>query len=228
MTKHKPLTFTKRSIIMSAALLAGTALAVPGAALAVPVSQPAAPSAAQPAAPINGQKCTNPGAFRRANNSRFVCSPEGGRSVWRRINGSANISAILDALPRYSILAAAVKQAELDGALAGTGPFTLFAPRDAAFLALPKATLDYLLNPANVATLRRVLLHHVVNGAVRSTDLSTGDYTTLDGTSISAVVRKMNITIDGARVTLGDVVATNGVVHGVSQVLVPADVVITP
>lgn len=240
MTEHKPSISIKRSLLitamMSAAAPIAAPLATPVAAQAVaPATRAAAPAtaiaattSARPAAAINGRKCTNPGAFRRANNSRFVCSPEGGRNVWRRINGAANISAVVDALPRFSILTAALKQAGLDGALAGTGPFTLFAPRDAAFMALPKATLDYLLNPANVAVLRRVLLHHVVNGAVRSTDLSTGTYTTLDGTTISAVVRKMNITIDGARVTLGDVVATNGVVHGVSRVLVPADVVITP
>jgi uncharacterized surface protein with fasciclin (FAS1) repeats len=186
-----------------------------------------APALAQ-AAPINGQKCDNPGAMQRANNSKFVCSPEGGRNVWRRVNGATTIGAIVNALPGYSLLATALKQAGLDTTLVSGGPFTLFAPRNAAFLALPKSTLDYLLNPANVAVLRKVLLNHVLTTAVKSNAISSGSYTTANGTSINVVVRKSMIRVDGAKVTVGDVVATNGVIHGVSAVLVPSDVVINP
>ena len=181
-----------------------------------------------PASPLNGQKCNNPGAIQRANNSRFVCSPEGARNVWRRVNGATTIGAIVNAMPNYSLLATALKAAGLDTTLVTSGPFTLFAPRDAAFRALPKETLDYLLAPANVAVLRKVLLNHVLGSAVRSTMLSSGTYTTLNGTTISVTVRKSGIMVDGAKVTVGDVIATNGVIHGVSKVLVPSDVVIKP
>ncbi|NCV47854.1 MAG: fasciclin domain-containing protein, partial [Actinobacteria bacterium] len=95
-----------------------------------------------------------------------------------------------------------------------------------AFLALPKAKLDFLLDPANVAVLREVLLHHVVTGEVMAKDLNTASYSALDGTLLDVVVRTSGITIDGARVTMADVDATNGVVHAVSSVLVPDDVVI--
>jgi uncharacterized surface protein with fasciclin (FAS1) repeats len=82
-----------------------------------------------------------------------------------------------------------------------------------------------LLNPANVAVLRKVLLHHVVSGSVLSSSLESGTYTTLNGTQIVVRVNKM-IRIDGARVTFADVAATNGVMHGITGVLVPSDVVI--
>lgn len=174
------------------------------------------------ASSLNGQKCNNPGALIRANNSKFVCSPEGARNVWRRINGATTIGSIVNTLPRYSLLAGALKQAGLDTALVAPGPFTLFAPRNAAFLALPKSTLDYLLDPANVAVLRQVLLHHVATGALRARDIDSGSYTALDGTSLNVLVRRSGITIDGSRVTMADVVATNGVIHGVSKVIVPS------
>lgn len=187
----------------------------------------AAPTATN-AMPLNGQKCTTPGALMRANNSRFVCSPEGGRSVWRRIAGAATVGSIVEAMPRYSLLATALKQAGLDTVLVGSGPFTLLAPRDAAFLALPKPTLDYLLDPANVAVLRQVLLHHVLSGSLRARVLDTGAYTALDGTALNVTVRRSGILIDGSRVTMADVVATNGVVHGVNKVIVPAGLVVNP
>jgi uncharacterized surface protein with fasciclin (FAS1) repeats len=178
------------------------------------------------AGPLNGQKCDNPGAMQRANNSKFVCSPEGGRSVWRRIDGATTLTSVINTLPRYSLLATALKQAGLDTTLATGGPYTIFAPRNSAFLALPKATLDYLLDPANVVVLRRVLLHHVVSGSVKSSALSSGTYTMLDGTTVNVVVRQSGITIDDARVTMGDVMSTNGVLHGVSKVLVPTGLVL--
>lgn len=178
------------------------------------------------ASPLNQQKCDNPGALIRANNSKFVCSPEGGRNVWRRVNGATTIGAIVNTLPRYSLLAGALRQAGLDTALVAPGPFTLFAPRNSAFLSLPKPTLDYLLDPTNVAMLRQVLLHHVVSGSLRANDLETKSYTALDGTALKVVIRKSGITIDGSRVTMGDVIATNGVIHGVSRVIVPTSLVL--
>lgn len=177
------------------------------------------------ASPLNGQKCDNPGALRRANNSRFVCSPEGARNVWRRVERPATLSSIVAAIPGYSLLATALKQSGLDTALATAGPFTLFAPRNAAFLALPQEKLDYLLDPANVAVLRKVLLHHVVSGSISSRLLQSGTYTTLNGTMITVRVGSQ-IRIDGARVTFGDVAATNGLMHGITGVLVPSDVMI--
>jgi uncharacterized surface protein with fasciclin (FAS1) repeats len=218
------------TLIVTSTLL----LAAPGSALlAAPNrAQVGSPSSAQATAPItavasplNGQKCDNPGALRRANNSRFVCSPEGARNVWRRVERPATLSSIVAAIPGYSLLATALKQSGLDTALATAGPFTLFAPRNAAFLALPQSKLDYLLDPANVAVLRKVLLHHVVSGSVSSSSLQSGTYTTLNGTMITVRVGNQ-IRIDGTRVTFADVAATNGLMHGITGVLVPSDVMI--
>ena len=205
MTKHNMFTTKKKAVLVSAALL----LAVPAIAQA---------------SPINGEKCNNPGAMMRANNSRFICAPEGAKSRWRRVTGELTITSILEAMPRYSLLVTALKKAGLDTTLKATGPFTLFAPRNAAFLALPKSTLDYLLDPANVAVLREVLLHHVITGSLMANELDTASYSALDGTVLDVVVRTSGITVDNARVTMADVAATNGVVHAISSVLVPDDV----
>lgn len=207
MTKPNTLISKKQALLLSTALL----MAVPAIAQAEP---------------INRQKCETPGAMQRANNSKFICSPEGARNVWRRIDGATTLTAVINTLPNYSLLEAALKQAGLDATLATGGPFTIFAPRNAAFLALPKATLDYLLDPANVVVLRRVLLHHVVSGSVKAKNLSTGTYTMLDGTAVNVVVRKSGITIDDSRVKMADVMTGNGVLHGVSRVLVPAGLTI--
>lgn len=212
-------------IVTSTLLLAAPSTAL----LAAPNSAGALAPNNAVTSPLNGQKCDNPGALRRANNSRFVCSPEGARNVWRRVERPATLSSIVAAIPGYSLLATALKQSGLDTALATAGPFTLFAPRNAAFLALPQEKLDYLLDPANVAVLRKVLLHHVVSGSISSKLLQPGTYTTLNGTMITVRVRsqiRSQIRIDGARVTFGDVAATNGLMHGITGVLVPSDVMI--
>lgn len=175
---------------------------------------------------IAAKKCEVPGAMRRANNSRFICSPEGGRNVWRRVTG-ASITAVAKALPGYSIFTTALQLSGLDATLAAPGAYTVFAPRNAAFLSLPPGVLDYLVAPANVAALRQVLLHHVYAGTVKAADVRTGTYEMLDGSTVSIRVMKNNrIYIGEARVVLGDVSANNGVMHGISAVLVPSGFVL--
>jgi uncharacterized surface protein with fasciclin (FAS1) repeats len=214
----------RNALFLSTALLVGAATAIVAApsttrAAAIVAATPApSMSAVQP---MVAKKCDVPGAIRRANNSRFICSPEGARNVWRRLTG-ASITAVAKALPNYSLFVAAVTAAGLDTTLASPGSYTVFAPRNAAFLSLPPGVLDTLLKPENVAALRQVLLHHVVNGTVKAADVSTGSYQMLDGTSVNVRVLKNNrIFIGEARVVLGDVLANNGVIHGINAVLLP-------
>ena len=128
----------------------------------------------------------------------------------------------------FSILVAALQEAELVGALQGDGPFTVFAPTDEAFAdllaALDITAADLLAHP----DLSKVLLYHVVSGKVMSTDLSDGmKAPTLNGQSIT-VDLDMGVMIDSANVISADIEATNGVIHVIDSVLVPDDFVLAP
>ena len=123
----------------------------------------------------------------------------------------------------HNTLEAAVIAAELADDLSGDGPFTVFAPTDAAFEALPEGLIDeLLLDPTG--ELANILLHHVASGSVLSTDLSDGMMVnTLFGTELTVSISDMGVMIDNAMVTLADLTADNGVVHVIDAVLVPED-----
>jgi uncharacterized surface protein with fasciclin (FAS1) repeats len=121
----------------------------------------------------------------------------------------------------FNTLVAAVKAADLVGALKGDGPLTVFAPTDDAFAALPAGTVENLLKPENKAKLQAVLLYHVVSGKVMSTDLSgTANVETLQGATIE-VIAADGVTVNGANVVAADVAASNGVIHVIDAVLLP-------
>ena len=120
----------------------------------------------------------------------------------------------------HAILKLAIDTCLLDGVLSGVGPFTLFAPTDAAFLALPSGTIPALLNDLNLLT--QILEHHVVGDSVMSGMLSNNQIvTTLLGTDVTVTINSMGVFIDNAMVTVADVIADNGVVHVIDAVLIP-------
>lgn len=123
--------------------------------------------------------------------------------------------------PDHNTLETAVIAADLAGTLSGAGPFTVFAPTDAAFNALPDGVLDALLaDPSGQLT--QVLLYHVVSGSALSTSLSDGQQiTTLFGQNIAVTINGNGVFINNAQVTTADIVASNGVVHVIDAVLVP-------
>lgn len=135
----------------------------------------------------------------------------------------------------HTTLVAAVKAAGLVETLASPGPFTVFAPVNAAFSALPAGTVDTLLKPENKGTLTKVLTAHVVPGTLTAAKLKTCaakskdgfcNMTTASGDALSAKVRGKNIYIydesgNAGRVTIGDVIQSNGVIHVVDKVLLP-------
>ncbi|WP_305310925.1 fasciclin domain-containing protein [Methanolobus sp.] len=126
--------------------------------------------------------------------------------------------------PRHNTLEAAVLAAGLEGALAGEGPFTVFAPTDDAFAALPTGTLDALLEDPS-GDLTNILLYHVLSGRVNSTDLSDGmTATTLLGKNILVTINEDGVFINNAKVTVADIQADNGVVHVIDAVLIPPNV----
>ena len=118
-------------------------------------------------------------------------------------------------------LAAAVKAAELVTTLEGTGPFTVFAPTDAAFAAIQK-DVDNLLKPENKAKLANILTYHVVSGKHMAADLEDGaELTTVQGEKLKVSVKGDKVMIGEANVTTADVAASNGVVHLIDKVLLP-------
>ena len=121
--------------------------------------------------------------------------------------------------PELSTLYEAIQAANLTETLEGDGPFTVFAPTNDAFAALPEGTLDSLLLPENKDDLVKILTYHVVPGTVLSTDLTEGGVATVEGSDVTVTVDP--ITINGAGVVTPDVLATNGVVHVIDQVLLP-------
>jgi len=119
-------------------------------------------------------------------------------------------------------LVAAVGAAQLGATLSGPGPFTVFAPTDDAFKALPKGVLDALLLPANIKDLVKVLEYHVVSGEVAAADLKNGEHVkTLEGQDVNVTIAGSTVTIDKAKVTKADVYAGNGIVHVIDAVMLP-------
>lgn len=122
--------------------------------------------------------------------------------------------------PDHNTLETAVLAADLAGVLSGEGPFTLFAPTDAAFDALPDGTLTALLD--DIPALTDILLYHAVSATVLSSDLSDGmTATTINGKDITVAVNPDGVFINGAQVTVADIVTDNGVVHVIDAVLLP-------
>jgi uncharacterized surface protein with fasciclin (FAS1) repeats len=120
----------------------------------------------------------------------------------------------------FTTLVAAVEAAGLVETLKGEGPFTVFAPTDEAFAALPEGTVEALL--ADVPALTDILLYHVVPGKVMAADVvSLTSATTVQGSDLAIVVEDGTVTINGATVTTTDIVTSNGVIHVIDAVLIP-------
>ena len=122
----------------------------------------------------------------------------------------------------FNTLVAAVQAAGLVDTLKGDGPFTVFAPTDEAFAALPEGTVDNLLKPENKDQLVAVLTYHVVPGKVMSGDLSNGmTAATVQGGEVT-IMTEGGVKVDAASVVAADIEASNGVIHVIDQVILPA------
>ena len=121
----------------------------------------------------------------------------------------------------FSTLVAAVKAAGLVDTLNGPGPFTIFAPTNAAFAKLPKGTVEELLKPENKAKLTAILTYHVVAGKVLAADVKTGMVKTVQGGELDVKVADGGVTVDGAKILETDIIGTNGVIHVIDSVVLP-------
>lgn len=122
----------------------------------------------------------------------------------------------------FETLAAALTAAGLVETLKGEGPFTVFAPTDEAFAKLPSGTVENLLKPENRDQLVSILTYHVVPGKVTSDQVVTLDAaTTVNGKDVSIEVRDGVVLVDNATVAKVDIMASNGVIHVIDQVILP-------
>jgi uncharacterized surface protein with fasciclin (FAS1) repeats len=121
----------------------------------------------------------------------------------------------------FTTLVAAVEAAGLVETLKGEGPFTVFAPTDDAFAALPEGTVESLLLPENKDQLIAILTYHVVPGKVMSTDLSNNMMApTVQGSDVT-IMTEGGVTVNGANVVTADIEASNGVIHVIDAVILP-------
>jgi uncharacterized surface protein with fasciclin (FAS1) repeats len=122
----------------------------------------------------------------------------------------------------HTTLVAAVKAAGLVETLSGAGPFTVFAPTNAAFDKLPKGTVENLLKPEKKADLASILTYHVVAGNFKAADLKDGQMVkTVNGKELKVTIKDGKVMIDGAVVTAADLSAGNGTVHVIDGVVLP-------
>jgi uncharacterized surface protein with fasciclin (FAS1) repeats len=134
--------------------------------------------------------------------------------------GEKNLVQTAIAAGQFKTLASLLQKAGLAGTLEGKGPFTVFAPTDAAFAKVPKATLAALAK--NKAKLRAVLLYHVVKGKVTAAlAMKLHSAKTLEGKSVSIRVNGSKVIVGGATVVKANVLASNGVIHVINKVLIP-------
>ncbi|MBD1870007.1 fasciclin domain-containing protein [Oculatella sp. FACHB-28] len=123
----------------------------------------------------------------------------------------------------FSTLATAIEAAGLTETLSGEGPYTVFAPTNEAFEALPEGTLDQLLLPENKDVLAQVLTYHVVPEELPASEIAAGEVETVEGTPVTVEVDEAagGVMVNNATVIEPDIQASNGVIHAVDQVILP-------
>ena len=142
----------------------------------------------------------------------------GGQAMYRTKNIVENAVNSKD----HTTLVAAVKAAGLVDTLMSRGPFTVFAPTNNAFNALPAGTVETLVKPENKATLTKILTYHVVAGKVTAADvMKVKSAKTVQGQRVKVKVKKGTVMIDKSKVIKADVMTSNGVIHVIDTVLMP-------
>ena len=181
--------------------------------------------------PSSGGSMGNPGTTTTPSGgmstpSGGMSTPSGGMSTPTKTpkattSTGKTIVSIASGNKNFSTLVTALKAADLVGTLSAEGPYTVFAPTNAAFAKIPKATLANLLKPENKEQLKKVLTYHVVSGAVTSKMLKSGKVATVEGGNVTVKISGKKVRVNNANVIMADVKASNGVIHAIDTVLMP-------
>ncbi len=153
----------------------------------------------------------------------FTATAEGPPAASAPVAASDIVTTAL-AAGQFKTLVAAVQAAGLESTLRGAGPFTVFAPTDAAFAALPPGTVADLLKPENKAKLASILTYHVLSGKVPASAVAgkTTEVATVQGKTVKVIgASDGTVTVNGAKVVAADVNASNGVIHVIDKVILP-------
>ncbi|AVL54804.1 fasciclin domain-containing protein [Roseobacter denitrificans] len=144
-------------------------------------------------------------------------------SACATLTGGDDIVDVAASNGNFNTLVAAVQAAGLEDTLRSEGPFTVFAPTDDAFAALPAGTIEDLLLPENKDKLVGILTYHVIPGAVMAADVSgaSTDVATVNGAMLTVDGTGDGVVVGGANVTAADIKASNGVIHVIDKVLLP-------
>ncbi|MUH00198.1 fasciclin domain-containing protein [Scytonema sp. UIC 10036] len=134
-----------------------------------------------------------------------------------------DIVAVAESNGSFTMLTKALRAAGLAETLQGKGPFTVFAPTDAAFAKLPQDAVQDLLKPEHKETLTKILKYHVVSGSVQSGDLKSGEVKSVEGGAINVKVEQGVVMVNEAKVVQPDVKASNGIIHVIDNVILPPD-----
>jgi uncharacterized surface protein with fasciclin (FAS1) repeats len=135
-----------------------------------------------------------------------------------------NVVGLIDNTPSLRTLASVIDEADLKGTLSSGGPYTVFAPSDRAFAALPAATRERLLKDENRALLRQILTYHVIPKQLTASQLQSGSVQTQEGKSVNVRVDGNQVRVNDSQVIQPDLQAANGVVHIVDRILLPPNV----
>jgi uncharacterized surface protein with fasciclin (FAS1) repeats len=225
MTLHK--LFVQRATVAAIAAV-GAAIALPLSAQTTPVEPAVKPEMAAPK-PAVAPAVSAPAVEAPTVEAPTVSAPTVEAPAMPVAPAPATATAaaqgtIVDvaaASDTFKTLVAALTEAELTEVLKGEGPFTVFAPTDAAFAALPEGTIETLLLPENRDTLVKILTYHVVPGSITSDQIAAGDVTTVEGSAATVAVTDNKVTVEGASVVQADILASNGVIHAIDQVIMP-------
>jgi uncharacterized surface protein with fasciclin (FAS1) repeats len=189
---------------------------------------------------------TTPGGTMTPGNTKPVVTPATGTTTQpattttpvskpaKAVTTGKTIVELASGNKSFTTLVSALKAADLVDTLAGEGPFTVFAPTNAAFAKIPKATLAKLLKPENKEDLKKLLTYHVVSGAVTSKMLKSGPVDSVEGSKITVKVRTRNVIVNNKKITetsvklngkanivKANVKASNGYIHAIDTVIMP-------
>lgn len=180
-----------------------------------------APDSTSPAAPLTP---TTPAAPSRPGTPAVTPQRPTQTSPASPSGPSAATGTVVDiaaANTSFRTLSRALQEAGLTETLSGQGPFTIFAPTDEAFAALPPGALEALLQPENRETLVQILTYHVVPGRVASSNLQPGAVTTVAGAPVTVQITDGKVRVNDANVVRADIPASNGVIHVIDRVILP-------
>jgi uncharacterized surface protein with fasciclin (FAS1) repeats len=138
-------------------------------------------------------------------------------------DATENIVAIASNQEQFSTLVAALDAAELAEVLSGEGPYTVFAPTDEAFAALPEGTVANLLKPENKDQLIQLLTYHVVPAKVTASEITEGTVETVEGDTVTLSVADGTVMVNDATVVQSDIMGSNGVIHAIDKVILPSE-----